>query len=67
MYENLRDDDPPADPTGLRTDAMKSDIAGGDEYDAGERMREEITFEQWEWDGTEVKITPLTHKREEER
>ncbi|OPX70917.1 MAG: hypothetical protein A4E36_00283 [Methanoregulaceae archaeon PtaB.Bin009] len=30
-------------------------------------MREEITFEQWEWDGTEVKITPLTHKREEER
>ena len=67
MYENLRDDDPPADPTGLRTDAMKSDIAGGDEYDAGERMREEITFEQWEWDGTEVKVTPLTHKREEER
>lgn len=67
MYENLRDDDPPAGPKGLRTDAMKSDIAGGDEYDAGERMREEITFEQWEWDGTEVKVTPLTHEREEER
>lgn len=67
MYENLRDDDPPAGPKGLRTDAMKSDIDERDEYDAGERMREEITFEQWEWDGTEVKITPLTHEREEER
>ncbi|OPX76421.1 MAG: hypothetical protein A4E39_00023 [Methanoregulaceae archaeon PtaB.Bin152] len=67
MYRNLADDDP-----GHRTgnplgEGMKSDIAGGDEYDAGKQMHEELTFEEWEWDGTEVKITPLDHKREKER
>lgn len=67
MYRNLADDDPASHREGAFDAGMKNDIARGDEYDAGDQMREELTFEQWEWDGTEVKVTPLNHKKEKER
>lgn len=66
MYRNLADDEPghrTNDPLG---EGMKSDIARGDEYDAGKQMRGELTFEQWEWDGTEVQVTPLNQNREKD-
>jgi len=65
MYRNLADDGPgdrTADPPG---EGMKSDIAGGDEHDAGKQMHGELTI--GEWDGTRGKGTPLDHKREKEQ
>ena len=67
MYGNLADDDSASCRECSLGAGMKNDIAPGDEYDAGDQMPGELTFEQWEWDGTEVKVTPLDHKREKER
>jgi len=67
MYGNLADDDPASCREGPLDAGMKNDIARGDEYDAGDQMPGGLTFEQWEWDGTEVKVTPLNHKKEKER
>jgi len=67
MYRNVADDDPDGPIEGSRDAEMKNDIAGGDEYDAGEQMSGGLTFEKWEWDGTEVKVTPLTRNTEKQR
>ena len=66
MYENVGEDDPGDLPRSPHSGEIKSDIDEGEEYDDGEETAGGLTFEKWEWDGTEVKVTPLSNPRKKE-